>query len=136
MNDKCDFFRDNIAELVSGSLNENQAKETREHINQCDECAEFEKLLRNEEELLNRLFESFNTDMERQQAEVIKAIECMELSTKEKLINKVQMVIDHPITKITAAAAVVLIVTFNGIRAINWLYELQQFMDVCSITPK
>jgi hypothetical protein len=30
----------------------------------------------------------------------------------------------------------VLIVTFNGIRAINWLYELQQFMDVCSITPK
>ena len=136
MNDKCDYFRDKIAELVSESLNESQAKETIEHLKQCQECAEFEKLLKNEEELLNRLFESFDTDMERQQAEVIKAIECIELSTQEKIMNKVQMVIDHPITKITAAAAVVLIVTFNGIRAINWLYELQQFMDVCSITPK
>ena len=136
MNHKCDAFKDKIAELVSGSLPENQAQETTEHLKQCVDCAELEKALRNEEELLSRLFESFNTDLERQQMEVIKAIECIELSTQEKIMNKVQMVIDHPITKITAAAAVVLIVTFNGIRAINWLYELQQFMDVCSITPK
>src|SRR4030042_5754014 len=94
----CDYFIDKIPDLVNGSLDENLANETTEHIKQCKECAKIEKTLRNEEELLGRLFESFNQDMDRQMSEVIKAIECIELSKQEKIMNKVQMVIVPPTT--------------------------------------
>ncbi len=136
MNNKCDDFKDRIAELVGGSLSGSEAQQIQHHINECTECAEFEKLLRGEDELLSRLFSSFDADLERQQQEVIRAIECMEQSAADRIMAKAQIVLDHPIFKITAAAAAVLLVAFSGLTAMGWLYDLQNFMDICTITPK
>lgn len=136
MSNKCDSFKDKIAELISGTLPDSEINSLQEHKQLCKDCAEYERALRAEDTLLNHLFNEFSMDLDRQQNEVIKAISCFNSTAKERILTAVRAVIDNPIVKLAAAAAVIAFVTFNCVRAMNWLQDLERFMDICAVTMK
>jgi hypothetical protein len=136
MNRSCDNFKDRIADSFNGGLAKGQEEKLRDHIKGCSECAAFEVALKSEDELLGRLFAGFEADLERQQGDVIGALFCVETSRRDKVIARINSLIDHPAFKLAAAAAVILFVTFYSIKTMNWLYDLKNFMDVCSVTIK
>jgi len=136
MSNKCDNFKDKIAELISGTLPDSEIKAIQEHKQQCKDCAEFEQVLRAEDELLTNLFDGFGRDLQRQQDEVIKAIGCFSSTAKDRILTAIRTIIDNPVVKLAAAAAVIAFITFNYVRAMNWLHELERFMDTCAVTMK
>ncbi len=136
MSGKCDNFRDKIADLVGETLPDGEMDAVQRHKEECKDCAEFEQVLRAEDKLLTRLFEGFGRDLDRQQDEVIKAIGCFDLTAKDRILTAVRAIIDNPVVKLAAAAAVIVFVTFNCVRAMSWLYELERFMDICAVTVK
>ncbi len=136
MSDKCDNFKDKIAELISGTLPDSEINAIQEHKEQCKDCAEFERVLRAEDALLTRLFNEFGRDLDRQQDEVIKAIGCFSSTAKDRILTTIRAIIDNPIVKLASAAAVIAFVTFNCVRAMSWLQELERFMDICAVTMK
>ena len=136
MNRNCDNFKDKIADSFSGGLAKEQEQELRDHIKGCSECAAFKIALKSEDDLLSRLFAGFEDDLERQQDDVIKALFYIETSGRDRLIAKINSLIDHPAFKFAAAAAVIVFVTFYSIKTLSWLYDLKNFMDVCSVTIK
>lgn len=136
MSGKCDSFKDKIADLIGGNLTDNDIGPVQKHIEECKDCAEFERILRTEDKLLTRLFEGFGRDLDRQKDEVIKAVGCFDLTAKDRLLTVVRAIIDSPVVKLAAVAAVVVFVTFNCIRVMSWLYEVERFMDICAVTAK
>ena len=40
------------------------------------------------------------------------------------------------VVKLAAAAAVIAFVTFNCVRAMSWVQELERFMNICAVTIK
>jgi anti-sigma factor RsiW len=136
MSDKCDSFKDKIAELISGTLPDGEINAVQEHKQQCKDCAEFEQILRAEDALLTHLFDGFDKDLDRQQDEVIKAIGCFSSKTKDRILMTIRTIIDNPVVKLAAAAAVIAFVTFNCVRAMSWLHDLERFMNICTVTMK
>jgi anti-sigma factor RsiW len=136
MNQNCDNFKDKIAELISGSLEKGHDEQLQNHIKSCSKCAAFEIALKSEDEMLSRLFAGLQTDIERQQNDVIRAISCVETSRRDKFITRINRFVDHPVFKLTAAAAVIVVVTFYSLQTLTWLHDLKHFMDVCSVTMK
>jgi anti-sigma factor RsiW len=136
MSNKCDDFKDKIAELISGTLPDSESNAVQEHKQQCKDCAEFEQALRAEDASLTHLFDRFSRDFDRQQDEVIKAIGCFSSTAKDRILPAVRAIVDNPVVKLAAAAAVIAFVTFNCVRAMSWLHELERFMDICAVTIK
>ncbi len=136
MNQNCENFREKIADSLSKNLDEKDQQQLREHIKNCSECSAFEGTLKDEDRLLNGLFNGLQADFARQQDDVISAIFYIETSKRDRIIAKINSVIDHPVFKLTAAAAVIVFVTFYSIKTLGWLYDLKYFMDACAVTMK
>jgi hypothetical protein len=135
MNRNCENFKEKIADSLSQNI-EKERQHLLEHIKGCSECNAFEIAVKAEDELLNRLFAGLQAGFQGQQDDVIKAISYIEMSTKDRIIAKINSFIDHPAFKLTAAAAVIVVVAFYSIKTMGWLYDLKYFMDACAVTLK
>ncbi len=136
MNQNCENFKEKIADSLSRNLEEKEQQQLSEHIQHCSECTEFELALKGEDRLLNGLFNGLQADFARQQDDVISAIFYIETSKRDRIIAKINNVIDHPVFKLTAAAAIIVFVAFYSIKTMGWLYDLKYFMDACAVTMK
>jgi hypothetical protein len=136
MNNDCENFKDWIADYVNGILPVEQKKKLADHISHCQDCAEYETGLRDDELLMAGLFQGLEKDLDRQQMEVIKAVQCLGFSAWQNTLSIINGLVNKPICKLAGAAAVFAIVTVYGIRLMGWLYELEKFMDMCTITVK
>ena len=134
MNTKCDEIKDKIAELIAGILSETEKDTVLEHISVCSECSGYAEALKDEEFSLTGLFERYSEDLDRQQEEVINAINFLGAGTKNKVMSVVQGAFDSRAVRFAAAAAVIVFLAVNYIRAMSWVYELKQCMDICSIS--
>ena len=56
MNQNCENFKDRIADSLSGNLEKEQEQQLLDHVKGCSECTAFEIALKDEDELLSRLF--------------------------------------------------------------------------------
>ncbi len=136
MNQNCENFREKIADSLSSKLEKQEQQQLIEHVRNCSECSAYESALKGEDKLLNGLFNDLQADFTRQQEDVISAIFYIETSPRDKIIAKINSIIDHPVFKLTAAAAVIVLVAFYSIKTMGWLYDLKYFMDACAVTMK
>jgi hypothetical protein len=136
MNYNCENYKDLIIDSLNGQLPDDINEQLQNHKKNCSSCAEYETSLRNEDRLLGNLFEGFEQDLDRQQQEVIKAIEHLHPSKAEKIIGAITDFINKPVVKLSLAAAVIAIAAIDYIRIMGWLYDLEKFMDMCTITVK
>ncbi|AQT69652.1 putative transmembrane transcriptional regulator (anti-sigma factor) [Anaerohalosphaera lusitana] len=75
---RCEHIRDMIAEMVGGFAGADQVGEVREHIEICSDCREYERALREEDELLREFAASTQADMGQRMARVMDEVRSQE----------------------------------------------------------
>jgi hypothetical protein len=111
MNSECEKIRDFIADMVTGTLSQENARILNQHIEQCPDCRNYAQALKNEDLLLSELFNSLNGEMANRQQRVLNAIESCHLPQKMKTISIWRIIMKSKIVKL-AAAAVIIVAAF------------------------
>jgi hypothetical protein len=118
MNNACDKMRDNIADMVTGTLSQEDARTLSQHLKQCPTCRDYAHQLKQEDLLLSELFTSISVDMTNRQQRVLQAIESCRLPKQNKPSSIWKTIMKSKITKLAAAAAIIvaalLVVHFIG----------------------
>jgi hypothetical protein len=71
---ECNQFRDLIADLVSGTLAAEQAKQLDEHLDQCADCRAYAEALKREDQLLARLADGVKAAMPDRRADLLQVL--------------------------------------------------------------
>jgi hypothetical protein len=111
MNSDCEKMRDFIADMVTGTLSQENAEMLNRHISQCSDCRDYANELKKEDLLLNELFKDINSEMANRQQRVLNAIESCHLLKQKNTTSIWSIIMKSKIVKL-AAAAVIIIAAF------------------------
>ena len=126
MNSVCENMKDQIADLVTGILPDTQAHILEQHIEECAACRDYARALKNEDMSLIKLFEKIDTDMISRQERTLQTIDRSGPSTQTYALSIRRTIMKNPITKLTAAAAIIIAVLvsinpFGGsVTSVTW----------------
>jgi len=111
MNSICEMMKDQIADLVTGILSEAQMQKLHQHLNECAACRDYARELKKEDILLTKFVSDM--DMTSRQERVLQAIDgsCATMPIETLSIRKTIM--KSPITKLAAAAAIIIAVMLS-----------------------
>lgn len=109
MNSDCDKMKDQIADLVTGILSEGQTKRLRQHLEKCNACRVYAHALKNEDVLLTEFVEKTDQDMSDRQERLLQTIDRSCQFRKNEPLLLWRIIMKNPITKIAAAAIIVVI---------------------------
>jgi hypothetical protein len=103
-------MKDQIADLVTGILSEDQAQKLQQHLDECATCRDYARALKDEDMSLTELFEKIDTDMISRQERALQAVNrsCISRQTGARSIRRTIM--KNPITKLAAAAVIIIAV--------------------------
>jgi len=111
-------MRDYIADMVTGTLSQEQARLLNQHLSQCPTCRNYAHQLKEEDLLLSELFTNISADMANRQQRVLEAVESCCLPKQSKPLLIWRTIMRSRITKFAAAAAIIvaalLVVHFIG----------------------
>jgi len=111
-------MRDYIADMVTGTLSQQDARILNQHLSQCPTCRNYAHQLKEEDLLLSELFTNISADMANRQQRVLEAIESCCLPKQSKPLLIWRTIMRSKITKFAAAAAIIvtalLVVHFIG----------------------
>jgi hypothetical protein len=100
-------MRDYIADMVTGTLSQEQARLLNQHLSQCPTCRDYAHQLKQEDLLLSELFTNISADMTNRQQRVLEAIESCRLPKQGKPSSIWRTIMRSRITKLAAAAAII-----------------------------
>jgi hypothetical protein len=107
MNSVCDKMRDYIADMVTGTLSQQDARILNQHLSQCPTCRNYAHQLKEEDLLLSELFTNISADMANRQQRVLEAVESCCLPKQSKPLLIWRTIMRSRITKFAAAAAII-----------------------------
>lgn len=107
MNNACDKMRDYIADMVTGTLSQDDARMLNQHLKQCPTCRDYAHQLKQEDLLLSELFTNISADMRNRQQRVLEAIESCRLPKQSKPSSIWRTIMKSRITKLAAAAVII-----------------------------
>ena len=107
MNSTCEKIRDQIADLITGALSESQVQALEEHLNECSACRVYACALKEEDGLLAEFFAQIDTNMTGRQERALNAINRFYASEQSDNLSIRRIIMKSPITKIAAAAAII-----------------------------
>jgi hypothetical protein len=124
MKSTCEKIREQIPELITGTLPVEQAAEIREHLNQCPDCTAYHQALEADDQLLVDFAESAQPRLHRITENVISALAQQEETLQEHAARTIKVTSGWRLSKLAAAviiAAVVIILAhfsdFFGVSA-------------------
>jgi hypothetical protein len=101
-------MRDYIADMVTGTLSQENARILNQHIEQCPDCRNYAKALKEEDLLLSKIFTNIDADMTNRQHRVLAAIESCPLPKQNKPISIWRIIMKSKIIKLAVAAVIIL----------------------------
>ncbi|UCE08034.1 MAG: zf-HC2 domain-containing protein [bacterium] len=131
MNNPCEKIQDKIADYVLGILRQEEIDTLDKHINQCPRCREYTESLQSEKRSLLQFGKTLDSEMDARQAKVIEALNQVSIK-KAKLLSIWRIIMKSQITKIAAAVAVILAVTFPISlldKSVTTAYALEQSIE-------
>jgi len=104
-------MKDYIADMVTGTLSEEDAEMLNQHLSQCPACRNYAQALKEEDLLLSNLFNSLNGEMTNRQQRVLNAIASCHLPAQKNFITIWRIIMKSRTVKL-AAAAVIIVAAF------------------------
>ncbi|MHC4636982.1 MAG: zf-HC2 domain-containing protein [Planctomycetota bacterium] len=132
MKTQCDKIQDKISGFIAGILPEKEMSTVQEHLGKCSLCKEYKDQLQSEDLLLEDLFEKLESDMARQEDEVIKAVEYCTDTGQIGIIALFRKYSESRFVKIAGVAAVILFLALNYIITLSWISEIKACIQLCS----
>lgn len=120
----CDRIKDQIRELLSGTLGEADERAIRAHLSTCAACREYVGALQDEDASLADHFGQIEAGMGERQVRVLEALACHEAETRISTVPTWRGIMRHRISKLAVAAAILLAVVLG----------VQQFGGVFHVT--
>jgi outer membrane lipoprotein-sorting protein len=108
MNSNCENIKDQIADLVTGILSEDQMQKLQQHLDECADCRDYAHALKDEDMSLTELFEKIETDMISRQEQVLQEIDRSCISRRTFALSIRRTIMKNPITKLAAAALIII----------------------------
>ena len=107
MNSECKKIRDQIADLMSGTLSEPQVQALQQHLDDCSACRDYARALKHEDELLTEFFAKIDTNMTERQEHVVQVINRSGVSEQSDKLSIGRTIMKSRITKLVAAAVII-----------------------------
>lgn len=107
MNSDCEKMRDFIADMVTGTLSQQDTEILNQHLSQCPACRDYANELKKEDLLLSELFKDINGEMTNRQQRVLNAIESHHLPKQKNSISIWRIIMKSKIAKLAAAAVII-----------------------------
>lgn len=126
MNRGCRKNKDLIADLVSGLLEKNQAKELGEHVSDCLECREYTLSLQRQEDTLKNLFSSLDADMTTREQDVIEAVNLIKMPGKWSLGSILRRIDESAVARHAVAAVVIIVATLYFVVTWTWISQITE----------
>jgi hypothetical protein len=115
----CEKMQEKIADYVLGILTKEESNTLAEHINNCSGCSQYAQTLKKENRLLLQLGEKLDADMTIRQEKVIEAIKHHSPTTRTKVLSIGRIIMKSPITKLAAAAVIVIAALIVGSQIVG-----------------
>jgi anti-sigma factor RsiW len=109
MNSDCETMKDQIADLVTGVLSENQEQKLRQHLTECVDCRDYARALKNEDALLTEFVETMDTDMAQRQERLLQTIDRSCESKQMHTPSIWRTIMKSRKTRLAAAAAIIMV---------------------------
>ena len=119
MNSDCEKMKDQIADLVMGILSEDQEQKLRQHLAECAACRDYTRALQNEDALLTEFVEKMDTKMTNRQERLLHTMDCSCQFRKNKLLLTWRTIMKNSMSKIAAAAVIIIAVTLGLFELID-----------------
>jgi predicted anti-sigma-YlaC factor YlaD len=132
MKTQCDKIQDKISGFIAGILPEKEMKTVQEHLGECSPCREYKDQLQSEDLLLEDMFEKLESDMARQEDEVIKALDYCTGADETRITALFHKYSESRYVKIACAAAVIIFLALNYIITLSWISEIKACIQLCS----
>ena len=132
MNSDCEKIKDQIADLVTGILPEDQVHVLEQHLNECAACRDYARALKDEDMLLTEFFAKIDTNITHQQERVLQAINHSGVSRQSETHLIWRTIMKSPITKLAAAAVIFVAVALSinvWDKSIPTAYALEQTIE-------
>lgn len=113
MNSDCDNMKDHIADLVTGILSQAQARDVEQHLKDCPACRQYAQALRSEDAMLTGFVSGMDADMPTRQERILQAIDNSNQSGKTTSLSAWRIIMKSPITKLSTAAAIIVVVALS-----------------------
>jgi len=111
MENSCENIQEQIPEFVTGALPAEKADELQHHISQCKVCSEYLEALQADDKLLGEFAEAMQSRVVRLENNVIEALGLRPSDKTVQTIPIWRTIMKSRITKITAAAVIIIAVT-------------------------
>jgi hypothetical protein len=105
-------MREKIADHVLGTLSKEESDTLSEHVSSCPDCSQYVQALQNENRLLLQLGEKLDADMTIRQDKIIEALKHHSPAAQTKVLSIGRIIMKSSITKLVAAAVVVVAALF------------------------
>jgi len=126
MNSDCDKMKDQIADLVTGTLPADRVRTVRQHLSECSSCKEYALRLQKEDQLLSGLFAKFDANMANLEEETINAINRFEPSGQAAIITVGRMIMKNLLIKHAAVAVLIVFVTLYFVITLSWISQINE----------
>jgi hypothetical protein len=110
MNSDCEKMRDCIADMVTGTLSQQDTEILNQHLSRCPACRDYANELKKEDLLLSELFKDINGEMANRQQRVLNAIESCSLPQQKNTTSIWRIIMKSKIVKLAAAAVIIVAV--------------------------
>lgn len=113
MENTCENIQEQILELITGTLSAERLAELQGHISQCPACSKYLRALQADDKLLGGFAEAMQQTVARLENNVIDVLGCRPLDKTVHIIPRWRKIIKSRITKITAAAVIIIVVMLS-----------------------
>jgi len=128
MNPGCRNKRDQIADLVSGLLGQDQKQKLGDHVSECPECREYTLSLQHQDEMLKKLFSTFDADMPTREQDVIEAVNSIKMPGKWHLRSILRRIDESAFASHAVAAVVIIVATLYFVVTWTWISKITEVM--------
>jgi anti-sigma factor RsiW len=124
MSSDCERLKERVVDFVTGIMAETEKKSFEHHLRECPACRTCAESWRKEEELLAEFFSEFDSRMDAQEGEIIKAVNQAELSDRTNVVSVAGRVVDSRVARRAFAAAVVVVVVVYFTVTLTWISQI------------
>ncbi len=124
-------MRDAIIDMMLGTGTEDARTKIDEHLSRCKKCRRYADELKAQDKLLGGMSANLDSSLERQQNEVIEALDSLDESSQRNLVSLGAKIADSRICKFSAAAAILGFIAAELLIASLWLKEIQECISLC-----
>ncbi len=130
MEETCKNIREQILDFVSRTLFAEKIADLQRHINECENCGNYLRALQADNKLLSNFAQSLQPALTRLEDNVINTLAQTKPVKPAKSISVWRIIMKSPITKLAAAACIIIAVTFglNIVfnKSVSTAYALEQ----------